>query len=160
MLSDPIGNGISSAIFNAMTLNFDANGQEVLEKKKRGRKRKIRTNEELLEHMRDKKEKNRLAAQRLRKKKCQEIAKYDEELNQLETNVKEKRRFADLIQTKVNKLRNKIEVMAQQSNDSSNDKPEAIVKSEPNQSRGKCLDLLGLANTSQEFVFQSALIRR
>lgn len=133
------GHDVSAAILNAVMQEMhSANGQSGLEKKKRGRKRKIRTAEELVAHMREKKEKNRLAAQRLRKKKCQEAANYDKELTELEANVKQKRLFADLIQSKVNKLRNKIEVMVSQKVDTN----ETIVKSESNQKRGKRLECL------------------
>ena len=79
-----------------------------IEKKKRGRKRKIRTPEEMVIHLKEKKEKNRLAAQRLRQKKCSESQKYDKEVTELEANVRAKRQFAELIENNVNQLRNRI----------------------------------------------------
>ncbi|CAG2169391.1 unnamed protein product, partial [Oppiella nova] len=74
---------------NAQQLEGNANstdGSDVkglattVEKRKRGRKRKIRSAEEMELHLKDKKEKNRLAAQRLRQRKCSEAHRYDKEI--------------------------------------------------------------------------------
>jgi len=98
--------------FNPVDLLFvvdiSCNADEKGVIKKRGRKRKIRSEDEMIQHFKEKKEKNRLAAKRLRQRMSKELASLAAELKQLEVNVKEKKKFAEMVETKLTDLREKL----------------------------------------------------
>lgn len=87
------------------------------EKRRPGRPRIIfKSDEEKLAYFKKKKEKNKLAASKLRTRKRQEDFSHKKELQELEANVSKKRQFVEFLDDKVKKLRSRIEFMMKEKN--------------------------------------------